>query len=325
MEGKTSENSINLGYKADNNESSSEKSDPQLVSAKYIPVRCSWIQKPRKLRVHHSRGEFELDIQKFMNDRGINKFYNNYQEGDLCYLTYFRLQSSEKNTNYIYGIYNRKNQAMEAKLRIRSAVDLYNRIQYTELEDENIIEFGRRYKLMQDKKRISVIYKYFRKILRTPVLIILYSILGYVAYYGGSIIRILCTFVILCVSLVYITIKWVDINTYRSIKINDISIPQRNFDNRNKVVLAQLSENKDQVIIELNDIDSSWTFEKNDFGDLCGYEKNVVQNIDEIGDKKVILRVQRNINNINGLKSDDGQYILPNFEQKIDINGKQKF
>jgi hypothetical protein len=318
-----SEESINLGYNSsDKGDQRTEKSETQIVSAKFIPVRCSWVEKPRILRVHHSRGEIEINIQKFMNRRSVKKFSSNYDEGDLCYITYFRLRSGEENENYIYGVYDSKEKAMNSKLRIRSAVDLYNRIQYSELETKDVIEFGMKNRIVNNNEKVSSLYGFIERIRSTPILVTSILVLGYIASQSTTIVGFFSITIMLFSVLAFVFTTWIDINTYTSLRIRDVSIPQRNFDNRNQVVLANVEENNNQVKITPCEINTCWTFKKNDFGDICGYEKDVLKEIDTVGkeNKRAILRIQSSLKDDSGLRSDDGRYILPKFERKLNID-----
>lgn len=314
-----SDSSVDLSYPSETETDTSENQDKSRIeSVKFIPVRCSYTDKGRIVNIHHSQGVVTSPLEDFMSKRQLQKFRNSYIEGEKSYLTCLRLRHNDDSSIYIHSLSTNKSQALRTKKRVQKIADIYNNIYYREI-DENLgkIQFGLAERIRSRSELAHRATSIIGRVLSYPVILILSTLLLTAVLYGGSLIKGLSILILSVLVVSFAITSWIKFRTFRSLRTDEDTIIKRDYNSQHRVILADIEDEKDRKVLKVDQINATWSFDKNDFGDLCGYEKDVYDHLDKISDgKKAIVRVKPNVAGIEGLESDGGEYVLPQFKDR---------
>ena len=314
-----SDSSVDLSYPSETTGKKSETQDKSRIeSVKFIPVRCSYTDKGSTVNIHHSQGVVTSQLEDFMSRRQLQKFRNSYIEGNRSYLTCLRLRHNDESSIYIHSLSTSKSQALRTKKRVQKIADIYNNIYYREI-DESLgkIQFGLAERIRSRSELAHRAASIIGRVLSYPVMLILSSLLLTAVLYGGSIVKGLSIMILSALVVSFAITSWIKFRTFRSLRTEENTIIKRDYNSQHRVILADIEDKEDRKILKVDQIDATWSFNKNDFGDLCGYEKDVYDHLDKIGNgEKAIVRVKPNVAGIDGLESDGGEYVLPQFKDR---------
>lgn len=314
-----SDSSVDLSYPSEKASTEDDNDDKSRIeSVKFIPVRCSYSDDKNTVNIHYSQGVVESSLDNFMNKRQIQKFRSSYTEGDESYLTCMRLRQKDNSNVYLHSLSTDKSQALKMKKRVQKIADIYNNIYYREVdEDLGIIQFGLGERI---RKRSKIAYRAVlaaEKVLTYPIFLLFSVFLLIAVLYGGFIIKGLSILLLSTIIVSFAIISWIKFRSFRSSKTEKDSVIKREYNSQHRVTISDIRDDSHKKVLYVDEIDASWSFDKNDFGDLCGYEKDVYTHIDKINnEKEAIIRVRPNIIGQEGLESDGGEYVLPKFKDR---------
>lgn len=272
---------------------------------------------------YDTHGEFEVELSQIRSGTNADKLRSELEWGDNLYICVIVLEFTESRSTYIVDLSENETKIRELVNRIKQIQTKYDEeVPFEFVGDGMHINFGTEYKyrnylpkpLENQLPRISMNGK---RMIYTMVLIYLCLM--------STPIFLETRATIIAISAITIMTGFVGIGQ----KINsethigtrtDIPheyVSEYKEEQESRVVTADIIERDECVILHSSSIESSWTFPKNDFGDLKGIGGKVIEQSPKDG-SQIILRVSKPGDLSKGISSDNGDYIIEGFDNRLE-------
>lgn len=276
-----------------------------------------------KVIFHDTHGKFEVELSQLKSETDREKLKSELEWGDDLYICVIVLEFAEAKSTYVVDISENESKIRKLVNRIKQIQTKYDQeVPFEFIGDGMHVNFGTEYKyrnylpksLETTLPRISTNGK---KMLYVMILIYLCLMSTPIFFETRA--------TIIAISIITIATGFVGtgqkINSETHIgtrtDIPHMYVSKYKEEQESRVVLADVIERDECVILHSSSIESSWTFPKNDFGDLKGIGGKVVEQSPKNG-SKVILRVSKSGDLSRGIRSDAGDYIIEGFDNRLE-------
>lgn len=327
---KTVKNSVDLSYEREDKDDKKQISDlPKIEGTNIGKIARTEIREVKyadiidnKLVVFDPYGEFEIKIDKLMSDEEINNLKSDLSWGQNLYISSFVFEYANIESTYISGVSTSKTQIQKCVNRVKQIQTKYEKnIPFEFIDDDKNIRFGSEYNYKRhipsliDKKLPQVSYN---KYLVYPIIITYILLLSTPILYG-YILTAIAVMLLTILTGSIAALHRVGSETHTAVKsdIPSMYVSKYNTNNSTRVLVADIIERDNSIIIHSPEVDASWTFPKNDFGDLKGIGGKVIDESPRNANQ-IIIRTSKAEDTSSGIKSDCGRYIINGFDRQLD-------